>query len=139
MIDFDFHIHSNYSPCASQTVSQAVQQAYAAGIDTIALCDHNCIEGLDEAKYECNRLGMTFINGVEISAKIGNEIPSLNGCVCHVLGYAFTDYNVFNNRMESIKQQYLVRLQDIADYLFKKRYLKNQSPFQKKKNCEVIS
>ena len=124
MIDFDFHVHSNYSSCASQTVSQAIQQAYAAGINTIALCDHNCIEGLDEAQYECNRLGMTFVNGVEISAEIGSEIPSLIGCVCHMLGYAFSNYNVFNARMDNIKQQYLLRLHDIADYLYKKRYLK---------------
>ena len=88
MIDFDFHIHSSpHSGCAGQTVKEAVKKAHDSGIKSIALCDHNCIDGLDEARRECEKLGMTFVNGVELSVSVRGVSDSVDGVVIHVLGY----------------------------------------------------
>ena len=119
MIDFDFHIHSApHSGCASQTVKQAVEKAYSAGIRTIALCDHNCIDGLEEAKAECDRLGMTFVNGVELSVSVCGVSDSLDGTVIHVLGYNINpDKVLFASLKEPFDREVQSRFNAIIEYL----------------------
>ncbi|MDR0685097.1 MAG: PHP domain-containing protein [Spirochaetaceae bacterium] len=61
----DLHTHSsasdgNFSP------SELVRAAHAAGIHTIALTDHDTIDGIPEAGGEAVRLGINLIPGTEI-------------------------------------------------------------------------
>ena len=119
MIDFDFHIHSApYSGCAGQTVKEAVKKAYKSKITTIALCDHNCIDGLEEARSECDKLGMTFVNGVELSVSVNGVSTDVDGNVIHVLGYNITPEKELFNRLNSqFDREHTNRIKDIIEYL----------------------
>lgn len=59
-----------------------MQQAHAHGIRTLALTDHDRTTGWDEAAAAAASLGVTFLPGMELSAK--HEWRSV-----HVLGYLF--------------------------------------------------
>ena len=119
MIDFDFHIHSApHSGCAKQSVKEAVARAYSAGIRTIALCDHNCIDGLEEAKSECDKLGMTFVNGVELSVSVNGTSDSVDGKIIHVLGYNIKpDKALFASLKAQFDKDYQAKLVAIIEYL----------------------
>lgn len=77
----DLHLHSNHSD-GTENPGQVVRQAHAHGIRTMALTDHDRTTGWDEAGATAASLGMTFIPGMELSAK--HQWRSV-----HVLGYLF--------------------------------------------------
>ncbi|MCC2029388.1 PHP domain-containing protein [Microbacterium sp. YMB-B2] len=77
----DLHLHSNHSD-GTENPGQVVRQAHANGIRTLALTDHDRTTGWDEAASTAGALGMTFIPGMELSAK--HQWRSV-----HVLGYLF--------------------------------------------------
>ena len=57
-----------------------MRAARNAGLDIVALTDHDTTDGWDEARDACAELGMTFVPGIEFSA-------SHNGSIVHLLGY----------------------------------------------------
>lgn len=63
----DLHTHSRCSD-GSDSPSKVVELAATAGCSTLALTDHDGLEGLDEADEAARRLGVSFIRGCEISA-----------------------------------------------------------------------
>lgn len=63
---YDYHIHSVYSD-GSDTPKEIIQKAKKRGLDTLALTDHDTIDGLKEASAEAIRLNINFINGIELS------------------------------------------------------------------------
>jgi 3',5'-nucleoside bisphosphate phosphatase len=65
----DFHIHSCLSPCASLEMSprRIVRRALAAGLDCIALADHNCAENLPAFHDACIEAGLPALYGMEVS------------------------------------------------------------------------
>ena len=77
----DLHIHTSFSPCASRAMSPAaiVAEAVEKGIEVIAVCDHNCLDGvrpvMEMAAATAN--GPFVIPGIEITT--AEEV--------HVLGY----------------------------------------------------
>ncbi|WP_312172879.1 PHP domain-containing protein [Microbacterium sp.] len=77
----DLHLHSNHSD-GTETPAEVVRQAQAHGVRTLALTDHDRTTGWQEAAQQTAALGMTFIPGMELSAK--HEWRSV-----HVLGYLF--------------------------------------------------
>lgn len=77
----DLHLHSNHSD-GTEAPGEVVRQAHAHGVRTMALTDHDRTTGWDEAAEATAALGMTFIPGMELSAK--HEWRSV-----HVLGYLF--------------------------------------------------
>lgn len=77
----DLHLHSNHSD-GTENPALVVQQAHAHGVRTLALTDHDRTSGWDEAAESAASLGMTFLPGMELSAKY--EWRSV-----HVLGYLF--------------------------------------------------
>ena len=119
MIDFDFHIHSApYSGCATQPVKEAVEKAYCSHITTIALCDHNSIGGLKEARYECERRGITFVNGVELSALVNGVSASIDGNVIHILGYRIAeDEALFTSLKKRFDSEYQQQIAEKTEYL----------------------
>jgi PHP family Zn ribbon phosphoesterase len=80
----DLHIHTTFSPCASPAMSPAaiVAEAIEKCIEVIAVCDHNCLDGvkpvMDMAAMTAN--GPFVIPGIEITT--AEEV--------HVLGYFTT-------------------------------------------------
>lgn len=77
----DLHLHSNHSD-GTESPAEVVRQAHAHGLRTIALTDHDRTTGWDEAAEAAAARGMTFLPGMELSAK--HEWRSV-----HVLGYLF--------------------------------------------------
>ncbi|MFJ2368669.1 PHP domain-containing protein [Microbacterium sp. NPDC087665] len=77
----DLHLHSNQSD-GTESPAEVVRQAHAYGLRTVALTDHDRTTGWAEAAEAAHGLGMTFIPGMELSAK--HEWRSV-----HVLGYLF--------------------------------------------------
>ncbi len=66
----DFHIHSFLSPCAAPEMAPdaIVQRAKAAGLDAIALADHNCAFNLPAFGKICERHGMACLFGMEVTS-----------------------------------------------------------------------
>ncbi|MCV0333121.1 MULTISPECIES: PHP domain-containing protein [unclassified Microbacterium] len=77
----DLHLHSNHSD-GTESPAEVVRQAHAHGVRTLALTDHDRSTGWGEAGDAAVARGMTFIPGMELSAK--HEWRSV-----HVLGYLF--------------------------------------------------
>lgn len=81
----DLHLHSNHSD-GTESPAEVVRQAHAHGVRTLALTDHDRSTGWQEAGEAAAALGVTFIPGMELSAK--HEWRSV-----HVLGYLFDPEN----------------------------------------------
>jgi 3',5'-nucleoside bisphosphate phosphatase len=63
----DLHNHSYYSD-GFLSPSELVKLSSKASCDLFSLTDHDSTEGVTEAQLEADKLGVTLINGVEISA-----------------------------------------------------------------------
>lgn len=74
----DLHTHSTASD-GTLTPSALIDHAAAAGVDVLALTDHDTTDGLEEAGAAAARKGMRLIPGVEISVTWG-------GRTIHVVG-----------------------------------------------------
>jgi 3',5'-nucleoside bisphosphate phosphatase len=86
----DLHTHTTISD-GGDSPTELVQKAAAAGLDAIALTDHDNDAGCDEAVAEGERIGLEVIRGVEISCDVEDltargftptERPTM-----HLLGY----------------------------------------------------
>lgn len=80
-MNIDLHCHSTASDGALAP-ALVVARAHERGVQTLALTDHDTLEGLDEARAAAQALGMQLINGIELSCQWG-------GATIHVLGYGF--------------------------------------------------
>ena len=61
----DLHNHSYFSDGTLSPI-EVVKLASEAGCDLFSLTDHDTTDGLVEAKLEADKLGLNFINGVEL-------------------------------------------------------------------------
>jgi predicted metal-dependent phosphoesterase TrpH len=66
-LNIDLHTHSNCSD-GSLTPAELVTRAAAAGIEVLALTDHDTVAGLGEAEHSAAVHGLRLVPGVEISA-----------------------------------------------------------------------
>lgn len=66
MLDYDLHCHSTVSD-GLLAPADLVARAAERGVKVLALTDHDDIDGLDEARAAADRIGIRFVNGVEIS------------------------------------------------------------------------
>ncbi|MEO7205339.1 MAG: PHP domain-containing protein [Steroidobacteraceae bacterium] len=66
-LNIDLHTHSNCSD-GSLSPTALIERAAAAGVQVLALTDHDTIAGLDEAQRAANERGLRLVPGVEISA-----------------------------------------------------------------------
>ena len=65
-MSIDLHTHSSVSDGVDDPVA-LMQLAADGGVDTIALTDHDTLDGIDEARSAAHGLGIDFIPGVELS------------------------------------------------------------------------
>ena len=75
----DLHTHSSLSD-GTDTPSELVAAAATAGLDVVALCDHDTFDGLAEATVAGSALGVRVLRGIEMSAQ--HHWSSV-----HLLGY----------------------------------------------------
>jgi len=80
---FDLQSHSTHSDGAL-SASEVVERAAAAGVELLALSDHDTISGVAEAIATGERVGVRVVSAVEISAvDAGSPVPR----ELHILGY----------------------------------------------------
>jgi len=81
----DLHCHSTASD-GRLNPTDLVARAAAFGVTTLALTDHDTLDGLPEARHAAHEHGLTLINGVEISV-------SWQRRTLHIVGLAFDAEN----------------------------------------------
>ena len=77
----DLHTHSNFSD-GTDSPSDLINKALAAGVTTIALTDHDSVAGINEAQNAL-RPGLSLVPGAEISCQTDDGIS------VHMLGLLF--------------------------------------------------
>ena len=76
----DLHAHSNVSD-GTQAPGAVMASAADAGLDVVALTDHDSTDGWAEASHAARRLGMALVPGMEISCR------TREGISVHLLSY----------------------------------------------------
>jgi 3',5'-nucleoside bisphosphate phosphatase len=77
----DLHSHTNKSD-GSCSPERLIQEAVRAGVDILAITDHDTFAGYDQALPAARSAGVELICGIELSTK-------LHGHSAHLLGYFF--------------------------------------------------
>lgn len=110
----DLHTHSRVSD-GTETPSELVRAAHAAGLGTVALTDHDSTSGWAEASAAATEAGITLIPGMEFSTR--QEYASV-----HLLAYLFdpTDAGIIDETAR-IREARLARAESMvarigADY-----------------------
>ncbi|GAA6524471.1 PHP domain-containing protein [Intrasporangium sp. DVR] len=75
----DLHTHSTASD-GTDTPTELVLAARAAGVDVLALTDHDTVAGWAEAEQAAQRHGLVLVRGIEVST-------TYRDASIHVLGY----------------------------------------------------
>jgi predicted metal-dependent phosphoesterase TrpH len=93
----DLHIHTCLSPCAELEMAPTfiAEKAVRAGLDMIAVCDHNAAGNVLSVRSAGKERGLAVIGGMEITSR--EEV--------HVLGYFDNDADLY--AVESIVQDNL--------------------------------
>ena len=111
---YDLHCHSSASDGALSP-TELVQRAQQPGVTVLALTDHDTTMGLAEAGSCAEKLGIRFINGIELSTNWQNK--SL-----HILGLNidpnYLPLATATLQLQKIRQE---RAKKIAEKLEKKR------------------
>ncbi|MGX4732251.1 PHP domain-containing protein [Kitasatospora griseola] len=77
----DLHTHSNASD-GTDSPAELVANAVAAGLDVVALTDHDTVAGYGEATAAVAGTGLTLVPGAELSCQV-------DGISMHMLAYLF--------------------------------------------------
>jgi hypothetical protein len=105
----DLHSHSTASDGTSPP-AEVMRRARAAGLDVIALTDHDTVAGHDEARRALPA-GLTLVPGMELSCR-------LDGHSVHLLGYLFDpDHAGLAAECARIRESRLQRARAMVDRL----------------------
>lgn len=77
----DLHTHSNRSD-GTDSPAELIDNAVRAGLDVVALTDHDSTQGWREAAKAAKNTDLTLVKGIEVSCLLG-------GKSVHLLGYNF--------------------------------------------------
>jgi len=80
-VRIDLHTHSVASDGTEQP-AEVIASAVRAGLDVVALTDHDSTRGWDEAERAARELGIALVRGSELSCR-------LHGRSVHLLGYLY--------------------------------------------------
>lgn len=110
----DLHMHSTASD-GVLAPAELMARAAAAGVDLLALTDHDCVDGQAEAWDAARSHGMRWVSGVELSAQ-------WQGHTVHVLGYGFDPQaRVLVDALVAVRDGRWQRAEQIAARLAAKR------------------
>ena len=79
-VTFDLQAHSIHSD-GELPAAEDVERAAAAGVELLALTDHDTVDGVEEATMRAEELGIRNVAAAEISS-VQDEFEDL-----HILGY----------------------------------------------------
>lgn len=123
----DLHMHSTFSEDGEFTPSQLVDIFRDAGVDTLALTDHNTVAGVHEAQSAAAAAGLNFITGIEIDC-------ALSGADFHILGYGA---DIKNDFFAFIEDNYARQYADASERMIRK--LNALGLYPKKADLDRIS
>ena len=110
-MDIALHCHSTASDGALPP-AELIRRAHEHGVQTLALTDHDTIEGLPAAHEAAAALNMRLLNGVELSCLWG-------GATIHILGYDFAlDDPAIVAATQSLHRGRWLRAEEISKRLF---------------------
>ena len=113
----DLHAHTTASD-GDDRPSELIEHARAAGIDVLALTDHDTMSGLEEARDTVTGSGLTLLPGIELSAQVIDQEPGAIPRSVHLLGYGVDPSNpVLGQEMERIRAHRDDRLRLMVDKL----------------------
>jgi predicted metal-dependent phosphoesterase TrpH len=99
----DLHTHSQESD-GTDSPAALVERAAAAGLEALAITDHDTLSGVAEASAAAAQVGLPFVAGVELSTRRADEPDPASRSV-HLLGYFFEPpRDGFCAWLESLKQ-----------------------------------
>ena len=102
----DLHTHSKYSD-GTDSPTELINKALAAGVTTLALTDHDSVAGISEAQSAL-RPGLSLVPGAEISCQTDDGIS------VHMLGLLFDLTNAdLISTMEKTRENRHGRMQRI--------------------------
>lgn len=105
----DMHMHTNYSD-GDLSPNELIEKAIDNKIETMAITDHNTVEGLKNISEEYKNK-IEIINGIELSAKVPKG-------TFHILGYDIDIENDYlNEKMYELKNQSLQRVLSLIEQL----------------------
>jgi len=113
----DLHIHSCLSPCGELTIypSRIVERALAAGLDIIALTDHNSAENAAAAVRAAEGTALTVLPGMEITSSEEVHILAVFESLDDVLPVQEEVYRALPRvevRAEALQDQVIVSKED---------------------------
>jgi 3',5'-nucleoside bisphosphate phosphatase len=110
----DLHLHSTCSD-GVHAPAQVIRLAADAGLAAVSLCDHDNIDGIDEALASGPEFGVEVLSGVELSV-VWEGLEDI-----HLLGYGFNHHHPglqsalqeFRDFRESRNEQVVSRVNDM--------------------------
>ena len=78
----DLHTHTTASD-GSLSPTELVRHAAESGLSAIAVSDHDCVDGIDEALEAGKKFGIEVIPAIELSVKSETETHILGFCIDH--------------------------------------------------------
>jgi 3',5'-nucleoside bisphosphate phosphatase len=124
---FDLQSHSIYSDGALPP-ADVVRAAAAAGIELLALTDHDSVDGIDEALAAAAAAGIGLVPAVELSA-VHEGYEDL-----HVLGYGIDHHDAeFVARTEDARADRVVRAERMAEKLRELGYEVDESVLERRR------
>lgn len=111
-MQIDLHTHSTASD-GRLSPSELINRAAQAGVEVMALTDHDGTDGLSEARQAAQSAGIHFINGIELSV-------TWNKGTVHIVGLNFDpDYEPLKAGIQALQDFREVRAREIAQKLDK--------------------
>ena len=107
---YDLHTHSNVSDGAFDP-AEVVRRARDAGLDGIALSDHDSTAGIAKARAEGERIGLDIVPGCEVSSRY-------KGAPVHMLAYYADEQNArWIEELRWIRDDRVVRAEKMVEKL----------------------
>lgn len=106
----DFHIHSCYSD-GSYTIEEIIERSLEQGLTSIALTDHDTVEGIPEILEKSRNLELVVVPGIELSSVYMNHDIHIIG-----LGIDHQNEQLLQN-LENFREKRRKRLLEIIDCL----------------------
>lgn len=106
MLKADLHVHTYYSD-GLLSPAEVIAEGKKAGLDTIAITDHDCMLAYPEFSSLCKNSGIIPISGIEVSAYEG-EVK------VHTLGYGVNGESpCFKEFLKTLYEGSVKRTEDI--------------------------
>jgi predicted metal-dependent phosphoesterase TrpH len=113
----DLHAHTNFSD-GKDTPTELVENAIKAGVEILAITDHDTVSGWDEAIAAAQSHGLGLIPGIEVSTRA--LTPSGHGVSVHMLAYLPDPNNqALITALNRTKESRVVRAREMVSRLSK--------------------